>query len=210
MAPKKTMFDIDNRELLALNNHHWQSSINGHFYPLSAAGPDKQARCQLRKILVSHLESMGHLKENSRQLLQPGPPPRLQDIAISISHCRTFAGFIFEPSPHTTLGLDIEQKARITPKLTAYISHQKELALAPGPAFLWGAKEAAFKAIHSHHQPSLGHICIEEWHPLSHRPIDYSFRFSFKNLQGRGHASEREGLIFAITRTIVRQNSVGA
>ena len=161
-------------------------------------------RSQLRQRLVSQLETTIDLGEYRKQILQLEKPPELQNVAISISHCRIFAGFIFELSPHANLGLDIEQKSRITHKLTGYIADQKELSQAPSPPFLWGAKEAAFKAIHSPGQRiPLSHIDIDQWHPLPLDGIAYGFHFSFQNLEGKGHVWEREGLIFAVTRTIV-------
>ena len=210
MARKEEMFN--NQEFIGLNNRLWRSSIQGHFYPLEAPGqPDQKMRCQLRQLLVSRLETVTDLGESRKQLLQPGIPPKLQDIAISISHCRTFAGFIFELSPHTSLGLDVEQKSRITHKAVEYIAGQKELSRAPSPAFLWGAKEAAFKAIHSPEQKTpLSHIRIDNWCLLPQNDRAYSFSFSFQNFEGTGHTGEREGLIFAVTRAIVSRGSFEA
>ena len=196
---------MDSEQLLALNNRYWEASLHGQFYPLAPPGPDPEARRQLRRRLVSRLESRIRLGERRKQLLKPGTPPRLRGVAISISHCRNFAGFIFELSHHTTLGLDIEQKSRVTPKLTRYISSREELSLAPSAASLWGAKEATFKAIISPgRKVVLSDIRIGDWYPLPPDSSDsaaHGFRFDFHGVCGGGHVFEWDDWVFTLTRT---------
>ena len=199
---------IQNR-FLELNKICWHSSLYGHFYPLPVGGPNREARLKLRQTLVARLEEWIPLPLGGayrEQLLTPGAlPQRLNgDVTFSISHCQTWAGFIFKLDPNLFLGLDIEQKFRITKKLVSRISRKKEVAGAPSCAFLWGAKESAFKAIPA--KPGdliLGNICIDRWQTLDAHA--YRFNFCAGAFQGEGYGFEMEDLIFSIAR-MVREN----
>ena len=173
--------DVKNK-FLELNKACWDSSLYGplygHFYPLGRAGPNREARLKLRRTLVAHLEELVPPPSpiSIRQLLIPGLPPQSPQAAISISHCRTWAGFIFKSDPNPPLGLDIEQKSRITKKLVSRISRREEVEGTPSCAFLWGAKEAAFKAVST--KPGdliLGKVHIEGWETLDFQTQGFSF-----------------------------------
>ena len=238
--------DVKNK-FLELNKACWDSSLDGplygHFYPLDRAGPTREARLKLRQTLVAHLEELALAPPPSPttlasipQLLIPGIPPQSTHAAISISHCQTWAGFIFKPDPNPPLGLDIEQKSRITKKLVSRISRREEVEGAPSYAFLWGAKEAAFKAVST--KPGdliLGKVHIEGWETLDFQTQGFSFHVhgthgthgahgthcahgvhgthsvragTFqKEVRGEGYVFEIEDLVFTIARCCRIQES---
>lgn len=73
--------------------------------------------------------------------------PEHSDFHISISHCRTFGGYTYVPKPHI-IGFDVECLHRVTSKIVNRISNPKDnYDTVVNPAFVWVAKEAAFKAI---------------------------------------------------------------
>ena len=192
--------DIQNR-FLELNKVCWHSSLYGYFYPLDATGPNREARLKLRRTLVTYLEELIHLGTYRQQLLIPGIPPQIPNVAISISHCQTWAGFIFKLAPDISLGFDIEQKFRITKKLVNRISHKEEVECAPSCAFLWGAKEATFKAVPAKPEDFiLGNIRIDRWQTLDSQT--HRFNFFAGTFRGEGYAFEMEDLIFTIARII--------
>lgn len=83
----------------------------------------------------------------------------------SISHCTDFGGYFI--SKLYPVGFDIEQLERTTEKVVGRISTQVELQDAPHPGCLWSAKEACFKSLRGHHQPSvLSEITIKNWNKI--------------------------------------------
>ena len=203
MKPKEPVNceEIKNK-FFELSRHCWHSAFHAHFYFLSPPGPDRETRFQLRRNLVIHLEKLFNLGEKRKQLLEPGLAPRCSGLAISISHCRLLAGFIFESSSDSSLGLDIEERLRVTHRLVRAVATDGELSQAPCPAFLWSAKESAFKAVNSPERKLvLGQIRIDGWQPffLSGSKV-YTFRFYFGEFQGQGHLFILGGLVFATAR----------
>ncbi len=189
------------KKFLKLNKVCRHSSLYGHFYPLDAAGPNGKARLKLRQTLVEHLEELIHLGNYRESLLVPGIPPKGPNVAISISHCQTWAGFIFKLATNLSLGLDIERVSRITKKLVGQISRLEEVKYAPSYASLWGAKEASFKAASAKlGDLLLENICIECWCPLDFQAHHFSFYVGA--LSGEGYAFEIEDLIFTIACTL--------
>ena len=186
---------------LELNRICRYSSLYGHFYPLDTAGPNYRARLKLRQMLVADLEELTNLGAYRKSLLIPGIPPKVPNVAISISHCQTWAGFIFQPASNLSLGFDIEQRPRITKNLVGQISDKEEVKRTPSYASLWGAKEAAFKAIPAKPENLfLKNIYIEHWCSLGLQA--HRFSFCVGVFRGEGYAFEIEDLIFTIARTV--------
>ncbi len=192
-----TKIDDIQSQFVKLNQKCWCSSICGHFYFLGP--PNYKVRLQLRQSLVSQLEKQTILGVYRQPLLTPGGPPKGPGMAISISHCRILAGFIFEYSPNIFLGLDIEQKSRITKRVVNRVSNKEEIISAPSLALLWGAKEAAFKTIDEKNSKiTLSNVRMTNWKVLDQR--SHGFVFCCKAFQGEGYIFESGDLIFAISR----------
>jgi phosphopantetheinyl transferase (holo-ACP synthase) len=73
--------------------------------------------------------------------------PKHTNYHISISHCRTFGGYTCISKPHI-IGFDVESLQRVTGKILNRISNPKDdFDTVVNPAFIWVAKEAAFKVL---------------------------------------------------------------
>jgi phosphopantetheinyl transferase (holo-ACP synthase) len=110
----------------------------------------KDYRLRLRKELADLLTSQetnspeeNHLEHN--KLTDLKQPPTHLDWSVSLSHCPSQGGFAL-CKKEFRLGMDIEKKARVIPKLLLRVSNPLEACQAP-PSYIWSAKEAAFKAI---------------------------------------------------------------
>ena len=162
-------------------------SIGSHFRFFDREGPTWNQRQKLRQTLVSKLPPSPALAE----LLQPGRPPQMAGMSISLSHCPLMGGFIFSTGADTSLGLDIEQSDRVRWPAVARVSREEEVREAPHPSLLWCAKEAAVKSL----PPGtlMGHITVSHWHPWKE-----GYRFSFHH--GDGIAFLVENLAVGCTR----------
>lgn len=84
--------------------------------------------------------------------------------SISISHSRQLGGFAIVPLP-LRIGFDIEETARVTEQIALRMRVPGD-EVAPGPAHLWVAKEAAFKCQLLGQQPKTSsEMVIREWTP---------------------------------------------
>ncbi|GIL17307.1 MAG: hypothetical protein BroJett040_10580 [Oligoflexia bacterium] len=72
----------------------------------------------------------------------------------SISHTSLLGGFAYTREP-LQIGFDLEVTDRVRPEIIQRMSTPAELAAAPGPAHLWCAKEAIFKALVGATQPQV-------------------------------------------------------
>ena len=71
-------------------------------------------------------------------------------LSISISHCPSLGMYAWEKKP-TYLGIDVEITHRVSLRVAQRVSKNPlEWKRAPSPAFLWTAKEAAYKAYSSY------------------------------------------------------------
>lgn len=81
--------------------------------------------------------------------------PRSERFSISISHCPSWGGFAMCEESGVVLGFDLEEPGRVSESTVRRISNESELSLSPTPAYLWVAKEAAFKSLRGPQQPAV-------------------------------------------------------
>lgn len=98
-------------------------------------------RLQIRKAILQHL------KENFPQEVEDSiwdleTPPVFKNLKVSISHCKGMGGFVV---CSRSVGLDIEEKSRLSIPIVERISLAEELKSAPVWELLWPAKESVFK-----------------------------------------------------------------
>ncbi|MCY4513325.1 MAG: hypothetical protein OXB86_06525, partial [Bdellovibrionales bacterium] len=175
-----------------------ESSLHFRFKIFGPEGPSWEARKELRKSLVTELEtSYSSLKKtlpedffgkHCENLLTPGARPDCSFAAISVSHCPVLGGFIFSFNQKISLGLDMEQSHRVNEQLIGRLSKTEELQKAPDPSLLWAAKEAAFKCMTPEQNLLLKHILIFKW--IKIKPDHYHFYFQVEgqDIKGRGAA----------------------
>ncbi|MBX3020740.1 MAG: 4'-phosphopantetheinyl transferase superfamily protein [Bdellovibrionales bacterium] len=134
-----------------------------------AHGP--QSRLLIRQSLVEALEPAS---EDRETLLNLHKRPRVNGWSISISHATSEGGWVaLADAPHAigdrhpvSVGLDIETAARITQGVIERMCTASEIAAAPQVAYLWAAKEAAYKSIPDGSQPQvLSAVSILTWQP---------------------------------------------
>ena len=171
----------------------------------------KEARQGLRRKLIGELKyhysliksqkKDGISEELLKNLLKPGESLKNAIAAISISHCPILGGFIFSFDKGLSVGLDIELVYRLKDKLLSRISTKEEAREAPGPAFLWAAKEASFKcacssgtALHF-----LNQCFISQWRQIEETSYRFHFQTKgFKNVTGEGFTFLTEELVLSV------------
>lgn len=95
-------------------------------------------------IRMGIVESNVLTKEENDSLLNLNLRPKTKDWNFSISHSDKIGGYI---QSDQILGMDIERSDRVQRRIIQRVSTEKEMAEAPGPDYLWTAKEAVFKAL---------------------------------------------------------------
>lgn len=143
-------------------------------------------RPDLRKQLVEILEQK-KITHNSQQLLDLNQIPRLSEGDVSLSHCPKFQGMMITQKT-SCIGFDIEDPDRVTTELALRVSDEVQLQSAPGPALLWVAKEAAFKAFSkSHGARLLSEISLNHWMPLTEGLFAVKATFGKHSADGLAH-----------------------
>ena len=187
--------------------------------PLSQALVSLEDRRRFRRFLIEKIKSRKEYKKhnwNLSGLLKTGVRPKHPFVAASISHCPSFAGFVFafresstekknvSLNPHLSIGLDIEETQRVSQKVILHVSQTKELNESPRVDFLWTAKESSFKCFSDDlKSPLLIKEClISDWEPLSANKA-YTFKAQYKKKQAKGLAFSIEHLSFAYTEKTV-------
>ena len=89
-------------------------------------------------------------------------PPRPFHRSVSISHTHDFGGWFSVPRP-AQIGWDIEVEARIKDQIIERVCSKEEIAACPKKAFLWGAKEAFFKALEDEQPEVVTQLTIADW-----------------------------------------------
>lgn len=112
----------------------------------------KEGRSMIREALSNWTQESHH---------DLSSPPRSKSYSISISHCSGLGGFACVPLPHS-IGFDVEVTDRVKDAIAARISTPEEKSMAPTPALLWAAKEAAFKSLLGSHQPPHFTVVVTE------------------------------------------------
>lgn len=128
-------------------------------------------------------------------------PLRFGKKYLSISHAETLGGFLTAPTP---CGFDLEQASRVQERAARRVSTEHEFRAAPSPAFLWAAKESAFKALAHFQQPSvMSQIETGKWEKLDFFSRAETFQLinaqEFAAPQGMGCVIHEKEFIFAVT-----------
>lgn len=112
--------------------------------------------------------------------------PKLKQGSISLSHSPLGSAMIHSSS-HRSVGIDVEVKNRIHPKLLARVSLESELNSAPQGFDLFTAKEAAWKALNSFENlPTLSHIETCKWSQFAPEQFQYYVKKPVEGLPGWG------------------------
>ncbi|MCM2280776.1 MAG: 4'-phosphopantetheinyl transferase superfamily protein [Bdellovibrionaceae bacterium] len=126
-------------------------------------------RLAIRRALATRLPDV------AADLLDLERLPSHPRFSISISHGRSFGGYVLAPLP-LRIGFDLEESARVQPAIADRIRHPSDDP-APSPAHLWVAKEAAFKCLPIDQQPRTStKIVVQDWTLLG--ATNYSCRAS--------------------------------
>lgn len=131
-------------------------------------------RMEIRKALLEYLKR-DHPDEVEDSIWDLESPPVLKTLKVSISHCHGLGGFVVCSQP---VGLDIEVKSRITPKVLERISSKSERKICPHPELLWTAKEAVFKC--NSQYVMITQINIDNWAPAHNE----TFHFTSLGVEG--------------------------
>lgn len=125
-------------------------------------GQDRQLlRRALQQSLRDEMWEAFITLEELHRVLDLEQVPCFHQLFVSISHTKGLGGFVIS---RQAVGLDFENAARVREALARRISSEEELHTAPSPGFLWAAKEAAYKALLSFHQPKvISEIAVGEW-----------------------------------------------
>lgn len=120
-------------------------------------------------IRMGIVESNVLSKEENDLLLDLKQRPKTKDWNFSISHSDKIGGYL---QSDQIIGMDIERSERVQRRIIQRVSTEKEMAEAPGPDYLWTAKEAVFKALSLE---VMSQAVVGKWQPTTF--VD-TFKFS--------------------------------
>lgn len=169
-------------------------SLNVGFVP-AGGGDHPEQRVNLRRELI-RLASVPPALEN--KILQLEKIPYLPSGFSSLSHCGEDGVVAIANSP---LGVDLEEIARVQEKIVLRVSQPEELQNASGPASLWAAKEAAYKALYAYSQPTLlSQVEIGGWKKLTSQYETFRLRnaASFGGPEGIGVVFQNDSHVLGI------------
>lgn len=171
-----------------LNNFGYRPSLSEKLKSeLVAAGFDSQLCIRIKeewsschedyrlRIRENLYQDMVQLSEVSRREFEDlSRIPQHEDFHISISHCRTFGGYTYIPKSYI-IGFDVECLNRVTTKIINRIKNPKDnFETVVNPAFVWVAKEAAFKAIQNlAHINVIQEVIIHSWNMISANVFEF-------------------------------------
>lgn len=119
-------------------------------------------------IRMGIVESNVLTKEENDALLDLNKRPKTKAWNFSISHSDKVGGYI---QSDQILGMDIERSERVQRRIIQRVASEKEMAEAPGPDYLWTAKEAVFKALSLE---VMSQAVVGQWQPTS---FENTFKF---------------------------------
>lgn len=120
---------VDEKFRLILNKN-WNSLLPSH-------------RQDIRNCLA-HEFSSHFSRLQLAQLCDLSLRPQASDGHFSISHCPKLGGFAYS---QFKIGFDVEELRRISIQILKRTALEPEFSACPKPEFLWGAKEAGYKAL---------------------------------------------------------------
>ena len=173
--------------------------LNSQLYPNfctceSWGSRNKDHRMLLRKELLNFCKN--HKFTVLNDFLNLNIRPQIENGTISISPCESLGGFIVSEQ---SVGLDIEEKSRLSAKLTERISSHDEISMWVSSQYLkkaiWTAKESSFKAF-----CNLNTNCkIKTISEVKLTPIDENrFIAKFDNIESHGIYFEMEKQLISI------------
>lgn len=134
-----------------------QLELSNQWRMTSAAGFRGEIRAALKRRLLEQGYSL------NQTILDLAQVPSSEQVSISISHCPLLGGFALVRKP-IQVGLDVEQRDRIKPRIVKRVSTAEEVSNAPFLDFLWVAKESVFKACLGICQPAvISDIRVFDW-----------------------------------------------
>jgi len=151
----------------------WGSQHSGH-------------RELIRQALHTYLERE-HPEQINESILDLETPPVPKFLRVSISHTHGLGGFVV---CSRSVGLDIEQTSRISPKVLERISSEEERRRCPRPELLWVAKEAVFKCAPQY--VMITQVSIDSWLRSQNET------FQFTSLGCMGFASSTADFSYAL------------
>lgn len=114
--------------------------------------------------------------QDKKNILDLSQPPIIEGLGLSIAHCKSIGGYLIS-STHLDIGLDFEDQRRIKKDIVARVSSQQELKEAPDTSLIWGAKEAAYKALLRREQPeTISGISVTNWKKLKENYWQFNAR----------------------------------
>lgn len=182
--------------------------LNCYLYPFNNQKSSLDQRKNLREQLIKEVENLWLNKlsiEQKKQLLTPGTFPKISFASVSISHSSFIGGFIISPATQISLGFDLEQMGRAKERTVLRIANEEEWKQSPSPSFLWSAKEATYKSVHSLRKSiSIKQIFVFDWIRIQETSeLDilktYDYRFEVEHTQGKGFVCSSDNIIIAVS-----------
>ena len=181
--------------------------LSCYLYPLNNQNSLLDQRKKIRKQLTEEIEKSWPNTlsvEQKKKLLIPGTLAQVPFASLSISHSAFIGGFIISPGTQVSLGFDLERVERAKKRTALRISSKSEFYQSPSPSFLWSAKEAAYKSVHSFQKTiSIKKISIFDWTPTEKKKLDvlkiYNYQFKVNNTNGKGFICSSDNIIIAMS-----------
>ena len=179
-----------------------------YLYPFNNQESSLDQRKKLRKLLIEEIEknwSNTLSIEQKKQLLIPGTLLQIPFASLSVSHSSVMGGFIISPDTQISLGFDLEQLGRAKERTVLRIASEEELKKSPSPSFLWSAKEATYKSVHSLRKSiSIKQISVFDWTPIqgmkeSDTLKTYDYLFEIEHTKGKGFVCSLNNIIIAVS-----------
>jgi 4'-phosphopantetheinyl transferase EntD len=103
---------------------------------------------------------------------------------ISISHSKS-GGAILVSKNNKNIGIDLEERSRLTEKVLTRVSSETERKSAPNLHFLWPAKEASFKALYPDNDDiSIPEVIIQNWEKFEDDIWSFTAHYQEKSIKG--------------------------
>lgn len=168
-----------------------QKDLSIFFIP-EITSEQEDHRLSLRKLLLDEISKQ--TKVNIEQILNLEQLPKVRDFTISLSHSKAGSSFCFAKSKNP-IGIDIESIDRIGPKLIKRIASQEEITQCPQPKMLFGAKEAAWKALNKPLQiATIPQVVTHQWKNISKDWYQFNVQTSDSKRDGFGFVHEFSGI----------------
>ena len=170
--------------------------------------PSAQLRDDIRELLKSpsldyfYSSQFGSANSKScngwRERLQAEVENHIGDkkINYSISHSNYLGGAAYAADQ---VGFDIEETARVLPAVALRVSDEQQMRIAPSPAMLFVAKEAAFKSLRGPRQPRV----LSEVEIISWQTHNFSQPLYYFTAQLKGQPFQWFGVCFEDSQTTV-------